>query len=57
VHSLGGFLGLTAPDRMLQFASLDRDPCCEEILPTPTGGGALVIDDAAHAGLSPASSN
>lgn len=50
VCSLGGFLSLTAADRVLQFASLNWDTCFEEILPALGTGAALVIDDAAHAG-------
>ncbi|MQY10373.1 Plipastatin synthase subunit E [Streptomyces sp. RB5] len=50
VRSLGALLGLTADDRVLQFASLNWDTCFEEILPALTTGAALVIDDAAHTG-------
>ncbi|MEK2493899.1 amino acid adenylation domain-containing protein [Kitasatospora purpeofusca] len=53
VGSLRTLFGLTAEDRVLQFASLNWDTCFEEILPTLTGGAALVLDRDAHSGSFP----
>ncbi|WP_329878176.1 AMP-binding protein [Streptomyces sp. BE20] len=53
VHALRGLFGLTADDRVLQFASLNWDTCFEEILPALTTGAALVLDDEAHSGSFP----
>ncbi|WP_063764372.1 amino acid adenylation domain-containing protein [Kitasatospora purpeofusca] len=53
VDSLRTLFGLTAEDRVLQFASLNWDTCFEEILPTLTGGAALVLDRDAHSGSFP----
>jgi amino acid adenylation domain-containing protein len=53
VAALRGLFGLTAADRVLQFASLNWDTCFEEILPTLTSGACLVFDDAAHQGSFP----
>nr|BEK64591.1 hypothetical protein KPHV_18180 [Kitasatospora purpeofusca] len=53
VDSLRTLFGLTAEDRVLQFASLNWDTCFEEILPTLTGGAALVLDREAHSGSFP----
>ncbi len=50
VTSLRGLFGLTAADRVLQFASLNWDTCFEEILPALTSGAALVFHDDAHRG-------
>ena len=48
VRALRDVFGLTAEDRVLQFASLGWDTCLEEILPALTAGATLVFDDAAH---------
>ncbi|MFF2351791.1 amino acid adenylation domain-containing protein [Kitasatospora sp. NPDC058115] len=53
VDSLRTLFGLTAEDRVLQFASLNWDTCFEEILPALTGGAALVLDREAHCGSFP----
>ncbi|MFJ8432121.1 amino acid adenylation domain-containing protein [Kitasatospora sp. NPDC094019] len=53
VDSLRTLFGLTAEDRVLQFASLNWDTCFEEILPTLTTGAALVLDREAHSGSFP----
>ena len=53
VHSLRELFAITPADRVLQFASLNWDTCFEEILPTLTGGAALVIDDEAYTGSLP----
>ncbi|MFJ4092884.1 amino acid adenylation domain-containing protein [Kitasatospora sp. NPDC089913] len=53
VDSLRTLFGLTAEDRVLQFASLNWDTCFEEILPALTGGAALVLDRDAHSGSFP----
>ncbi|KJY37013.1 amino acid adenylation domain-containing protein [Streptomyces sp. NRRL S-495] len=53
VESLRTLFGLTAEDRVLQFASLNWDTCFEEILPTLTCGAALVLDRDAHSGSFP----
>ncbi len=50
VTSLRGLFGLTAADRVLQFASLNWDTCFEEILPALTSGAALVFHGDAHRG-------
>ena len=48
--ALRDLFGITADDRVLQFASLNWDTCFEEILPTLTAGATLVIDADAHRG-------
>ncbi|MGV9802607.1 AMP-binding protein [Mycobacterium sp. NPDC003449] len=48
VRALRRLFGLTAEDRVLQFASLGWDTCLEEVLPALTAGAAVVFDDAAH---------
>ncbi|MFC5665380.1 amino acid adenylation domain-containing protein [Kitasatospora misakiensis] len=53
VDALRTLFGLTAEDRVLQFASLNWDTCFEEILPTLTTGAALVLDRDAHSGSFP----
>ncbi|WP_406094822.1 amino acid adenylation domain-containing protein [Kitasatospora purpeofusca] len=53
VASLRTLFGLTAEDRVLQFASLNWDTCFEEILPALTRGAALVLDRDAHSGSFP----
>jgi nonribosomal peptide synthetase protein VioO len=53
VAALRALFGLTAADRVLQFASLNWDTCFEEILPTLTSGACLVFDDEAHPGSFP----
>ncbi|MER5351705.1 amino acid adenylation domain-containing protein [Kitasatospora sp. NPDC002551] len=53
VDSLRTLFGLTAGDRVLQFASLNWDTCFEEILPALTTGAALVLDREAHSGSFP----
>ncbi|MEV0644001.1 amino acid adenylation domain-containing protein [Phytomonospora sp. NPDC050363] len=53
VASLRDLFGVTADDRVLQFASLNWDTCFEEILPALTGGATLVLDDEAHTGSFP----
>jgi nonribosomal peptide synthetase protein VioO len=53
VRSLRPLFGLTADDRVLQFASLNWDTCFEEILPALTTGAALVFDDDAYSGSFP----
>ncbi|MFC4109529.1 AMP-binding protein [Micromonospora zhanjiangensis] len=50
VPALGTAFGLTAADRVLQFASLNWDTCFEEILPTLTTGATVVFDDEAYTG-------
>jgi len=50
VPALVELFGLTAADRVLQFASLNWDTCFEEILPTLAAGATLVFDEDAHAG-------
>jgi nonribosomal peptide synthetase protein VioO len=51
--ALRDLFAITPSDRVLQFASLNWDTCFEEILPTLTGGGALVFDDEAYTGSMP----
>ncbi|MEZ0089279.1 amino acid adenylation domain-containing protein [Streptacidiphilus sp. EB129] len=53
VRALRDLFGLTAQDRVLQFASLNWDTCLEEILPTLSAGATLVLDDEAHSGSFP----
>jgi nonribosomal peptide synthetase protein VioO len=53
VPALRDLFGLTAADRVLQFASLNWDTCFEEILPTLVAGAAVVFDDEAHTGSFP----
>jgi nonribosomal peptide synthetase protein VioO len=53
VPALCDLFGLTAADRVLQFASLNWDTCFEEILPTLVAGAAVVFDDEAHTGSFP----
>ncbi|HCT78505.1 MAG TPA: acyl-CoA synthetase [Micromonosporaceae bacterium] len=53
VRSLRDLFGLSAADRVLQFASLNWDTCFEEILPTLTTGATLVFDDEAYTGSFP----
>ncbi|MGC4060228.1 MAG: amino acid adenylation domain-containing protein [Aquabacterium sp.] len=38
-----GFFGLTAQDRMLQFATLNFDGCIEQVYPTLCAGAAIVL--------------
>lgn len=49
-RALRDLFGVTAADRVLQFASLNWDTCFEEILPTLTAGATLVFDADAHTG-------
>src|SRR5690606_20187564 len=53
VAALRELFAVTETDRELQFASLNWDTCCEEILPTLTGGASLVVDREAHTGSFP----
>jgi nonribosomal peptide synthetase protein VioO len=53
VSSLRELFGLTAGDRVLQFASLNWDTCLEEILPTLLSGACLVFHPDAHSGSFP----
>ncbi|MFG2041123.1 amino acid adenylation domain-containing protein [Dactylosporangium sp. NPDC048998] len=53
VPALCELFGLTADDRVLQFASLNWDTCFEEILPTLLTGAAVVLADDAHSGSFP----
>ncbi|MFB6890270.1 amino acid adenylation domain-containing protein [Kitasatospora sp. NPDC056327] len=53
VDSLCTLFGLTAQDRVLQFASLNWDTCFEEILPALVTGATLVLDRDAHSGSFP----
>jgi amino acid adenylation domain-containing protein len=53
VRALRDLFGLTAADRVLQFASLNWDTCFEEILPALTSGAELVFDDEAYTGSFP----
>lgn len=48
--AIGPAYGLTADDRVLQFASLSFDVSIEEILPTLIAGAELVLRDSAMAG-------
>lgn len=50
IRSLRELFGITAADRVLQFASLSWDTCFEEILPTLTSGACLVLHEDAHSG-------
>lgn len=43
VHAIIGIVGLTACDRVLQFASLSFDTAAEEIFPCLTTGGTLLL--------------
>ncbi|MER7078684.1 amino acid adenylation domain-containing protein [Saccharopolyspora kobensis] len=53
VRSLREMMGMSAADRVLQFASLNWDTCFEEILTALTSGAALVFHDDAHSGSFP----
>jgi amino acid adenylation domain-containing protein len=53
VRSLRDLFDIEASDRVLQYASLNWDTCFEEILPTLTGGAALVFHDEAYSGSLP----
>ena len=53
IPSLRTLFEISPHDRMLQFASLNWDTSFEEILPTLTGGAALVFDDEAYTGSFP----
>jgi len=53
VRSLRELFGISASDRVLQFASLNWDTCFEEILPTLTAGACLVFHDDAYTGSFP----
>lgn len=51
--AIGAEFGLTADDRVLQFASLSFDVSIEEVIPTLLAGAHLVMRDAAMAGSVP----
>lgn len=51
--ALRELFGLTAADRVLQFASLNWDTCFEELLPTLLAGAAVVLAGDAHSGSLP----
>ncbi len=52
-RALRDLFGVTAADRVLQFASLNWDTCFEEILPALTAGATLVLDAGANSGSFP----
>jgi nonribosomal peptide synthetase protein VioO len=51
--ALRDLFGITAADRVLQFASLNWDTCFEEVLPALTTGATLVLDADTHTGSFP----
>jgi len=53
VRSLRELFGISASDRVLQFASLNWDTCFEEMLPALAGGACLVFHDDAYTGSFP----
>ena len=46
VSAAAGMYGVTPRDRVLQFAAVTFDTCCEEIYPCLTTGATLVLHDA-----------
>ena len=53
VPALVDLFGITADDRVLQFASLSWDTSLEELLPTLAAGGTVVFGQDAHSGSLP----